>query len=91
MAKNFIGAFIARVLPGPGVQNVAYIPPRQNPLFSPVGPGIPTSYNWQLLSGAVAFNKNLVVAGYSGVPTGDFETAAFPLSTADDVTQITAP
>lgn len=92
MAKRSpLGSFIARVLPGPGTLNFAYVPAFSNPLFSPVGPGVPITQPFQLTAPAYDYKKSLVIAGHPGVPTGDFETAAYPLAYSDDVTQNITP
>lgn len=90
MSKLNLGDYVARILPGPGARNLAYVPGMQNPVFDPLGPGIGISYNWQLVNAPSPFIKRLVVAGQVvGIPTGDFVPGNTGLSTADELNAIT--
>lgn len=62
-----------RVYPGPGVGNAAFMPGMEDPLFSPTGTGIVSTFVWQLTGKGDYQLKNLIYAGQvQGYQTGAF-------------------
>lgn len=83
--------YFRRSYPGPGVGNFAAIPTMENPLFSPIGPGVAYTYPWRLTSPGWDLKKTVVIAGaIQGVPTGDF-IAGTRLVDKEYVSQFTGP
>lgn len=65
--------YALRTYPGPGTRNAAYLPGMQDPLFSPIGPGIASTYPWQLNGRGDYQLRNFVYAGQvQGYQTGAF-------------------
>jgi hypothetical protein len=65
--------YALRDYPGPGTRNAAFLPGMDDPLFSPTGTGIVSTYAWQLTGRGDYQLKNLVYAGQvQGYATGAF-------------------
>lgn len=73
LTQFFPPLYRPRHVPGPGAGNIAFIPQTEDPLFSPTGTGIVTSYPWQLTARGDYFLKRYIYAGeVQGVQTGAF-------------------
>lgn len=65
--------YALRLYPGPGVGNAVYQPGMDDPLFSPLGTGIASTYKWQLTGRGDYQLKTGVYAGQvQGYQTGSF-------------------